>query len=349
MPALEAELTPEWLQMSGVLDQIESDDAGFTTERIGADYGLASEIYRLHWNDNPVAPAVVVKLWDTNSRAGETEVHFYRTVGRRLGIRVPACYYAAVDPDRQRGIVVLEDLKDVVQGDVLEQAGAEQAAAIARALAVMHARWAGAEALSTTEWLQSLAVWEPDPEWVASHRSLFLERFADRLDELGRALLARIDEAQHVANARLAGAPETLLHAELHLDNIVFERGTEPVLLDWARCARGPQAIDLYELLFAMGSPDDIEQTLRAYAAAFEAESGEAIDLDRLRHELGGAFLRRFAVGTCGTALWNPTAPREKAMIDDGIERMNRSLHYWNDHDQALFSAPHQLIRRVQT
>ncbi len=76
VPALEAELTPEWLRISGLLDAIESDDAGFTTERIGADYGLASEIFRLHWSNAPSAPSVVVKLWDTNSRAGETEVHF---------------------------------------------------------------------------------------------------------------------------------------------------------------------------------------------------------------------------------------------------------------------------------
>ncbi len=233
---------------------------------------------------------------------------------------------------------MLEDLQDVVQGDVLEQAESDRAEATTRALAVMHARWVEDEALSRFDWLQSLAVWEPDPDWVASRRSLFLERFGDRLDDLGWALLDRIGEAQHVANARLAGAQQTLLHAELHLDNVVFEQGTEPVLLDWARCSRGPLAIDLYELLFTMGNPDDIEQTLRAYVSAFEAESREVIDVDRLRHELGGVFLRRFAIGTCGTALWNPTAPREIALIEDSIERMNRSLHYWNDHDQALFS-----------
>lgn len=340
VPAVEAELTPEWLRSSGVARQLELGDATFTTQRIGADYGLASEIFRLRWQDDLPIRSVVAKLWPTNSSAGETEVHFYRTVGRQLGIRVPACFDAAVDPERQRGILVLEDLEDVVQGDVLEQAGMEKAEAIARTLAVMHVRWMNDPALFNNDWLQSVAVWDPGEDWFASRRALFLRRFGDRLSEPGRMLLDRVARFQEVANARLANARQTLLHAELHLDNIVFESDAQPVLLDWAKCARGPLAVDLYELLFAIGRLEDVERTLQAYLDTYELESGEALDVDRLRHELGGVFLRRFAIGTCGIARWETHTAREVAMIDASLKRLSQALQYWHEYDQGLLAFP---------
>ncbi|MGH2522313.1 MAG: hypothetical protein ACRDH2_07405 [Anaerolineales bacterium] len=84
---------------------------------------------------------MVVKLWRTDSSAGMSEALFYRTFGPAAGARIPACFHAAVDPDKQRGVLILEDLGAVVQGDCLHPLTFGQAQAVARMLAGIHATW----------------------------------------------------------------------------------------------------------------------------------------------------------------------------------------------------------------
>ncbi len=110
------------------------------------------------------------------------------------------------------------------------------------------------------------------------------------------------------------------------------------MILDWARCARGPAALDLAELLFEMGRLEDLEGVLAAYLSAFEEGFGQALDADALRQQLGGALLRKVATSTCGVARWQPASPREAAMIEATIGRAIWAVEYWAGRDPALFS-----------
>lgn len=69
----------------------------------------------------------------------------------------------------------------------------------------------------------------------------------------------------------------------------------------------------------------------------FADYGGQGLDGRTVRHQLGGMFLRKFAIATCGVALWQPASPREAALIDAGIQRALQALHYWYEHDPALF------------
>ena len=65
-------------------------------------------------------------------------------------------------------------------------------------------------------------------------------------------------------------APETLVHGDLRLDNLVF-RNDEPVFFDWQAIRRGPAAYDV--AWFLSGASDDLTpgdeaELLRAYHAA---------------------------------------------------------------------------------
>jgi aminoglycoside phosphotransferase (APT) family kinase protein len=138
-----------------------------------------------------------------------------------------------------------------------------------------------------------------------------------------------LDEVESV-NARveelLAGAPHTLLHADLHLDNVLFdERG--PILLDWARVSRGPAAIDLCELMFLM-SPD-WESPLAAYVEELR-HRGMALDEATLHREIGGALLRRFISITCGISRWDTPPERERRMIEADQDRVFRAIEVWD-------------------
>lgn len=338
VPASEADVTAEWLQNALVRAFPGMAYETIEGERIGEAYGLASQIFRYRWQAGRTQHSVVIKLWSTDSPAGIREVLFYRKFGEAAGVRVPACFHAAFDLDKKRGVLILEDLRAVVQGDCLQQLSFEQAKTVAFSLAGMHATWLQNDALRQAEWLPSVSKWERDSQWFETRRTVFLERFGNQLDGFARSLLNHMEQAAKIANDRMAGAPVTLLHAELQLDNFVFERGTEPVILDWASCAKGPFTLDLAELLFEMSKLEDLEQVLAAYLTAFTELSAKELDFHTVRSQLGGALLRKFARATCGVARWLPDSPREAALINVGIQRAIQSVRYWSTQDTALFS-----------
>jgi aminoglycoside/choline kinase family phosphotransferase len=337
VPASVEGITAKWLQQVLQPHFYHTAVQHLVSERIGEEYGLASEIYRIRWDSNRTPHSIVAKLWDTAGPAGTREVDFYQTFAKLLKPGVPSCYHAAIDPEHARGILILEDLGTVTQGDCLRQLPLSLARAVARNLAGIHASLLENETLYQGSWLPSLSTWERDPDWYASRRAAFLERFSDRLNGRARTLLDRFELAQLVGNDRLASAPVTLIHGDYHLDNYVFVGGTVPVLLDWARCGRGPFALDLYELLFSMSDASDREQVYEAYSAEFAANSGKTLDHEEIWRQLGAAFLRNFALATFGVALWQPVSPREVAMIDVGLSRTLRALGYWSSQDPTLF------------
>lgn len=338
VPASEAEVTAAWLQ--GVLSPSHPGISIPSAEaiRIGEGYGLSSRIFRFRWEGAGGPASVVVKLWETDGPAGTREVDFFRTFGGRAGIRLPTCLHAGIDPATRRGVIVMEDLGAVEQGDCLDRLDPQRALALSRLLASLHGRWWGSPELDEAAWLPPVSRSERGREYFRSRRKLFLGRFGDRLDGFARGLLDRIEEAESRSNEILGSAPVTLLHADLHLDNVVFESDTgRPIVLDWARAAKGPAALDLVRLLFEAADPSGGDRILAAYFDSLRGAGVSGLDLPALRRQVGGALLRFFATWTCGVARWRPKSRREEAMIDVGIERALGAVAHWRLRDPDLF------------
>lgn len=338
VPSASREVTAAWLQAALRRAFPSMAIKSFQMQRIGEGYGLASRLFRCRLIGSGCPESVVVKLWHTEGAAGAREVFFYRTFGNEVGGRIAACFFAAVDDERQRGVLVLEDINPLIQGDCLQQLAAEPAQALARQLAGIHAQWLGSDVLREADWLPSLLPWKKNEGWFAQRRELFLDRFGKRLNDRARALLEQVEQAPEVTNARLAESPHTLLHVDFHLDNIVFDSQMEAVILDWARCAKGPLAFDLYSLLFDISRREDSEDVLGAYVSAIAETDGKAPAVDGIQRQLAGVFLYDFALRTCGVARWRPSSAREEVMIETGIERALRALDYWYSSDTELFS-----------
>jgi len=77
VPASEAEVTKEWLQAALASSFPNATFEPLASERIGEAYGFASRIYRYKWQDNGTPQSVVMKLWNTDSKAGLGEIRFY--------------------------------------------------------------------------------------------------------------------------------------------------------------------------------------------------------------------------------------------------------------------------------
>ena len=336
VPASESEVIKEWLQT--VLTRSPVVTAGpLELSRIGEDYGFASTIIRCRWRGAGSLGSVVVKLWSTE-KAGLQEIHFYQIFAETLGIRVPHCYYAAADPETQRAVLVLEDVQDALQGDCLELLTLERAKNVARSLAGLHATWLGRAELDKFSWLADASKWTPDDEWFQSRRTLFLERFGEPASELTEALLFKLEHTPSLINERLADAPATLLHGDFHLDNLLFERQTWPVLLDWSRPLKGPVALNLIELLYAMTPLEHFDNVLTSYLEAFNKQIEEPLSKEALAYELGGAFLRKFTISTLGMANSNMPLPRGPRLLQLNLEQASDAAEFFYERDPDLFS-----------
>jgi thiamine kinase-like enzyme len=330
VPASMAEVTSEWLA-----EVLRAPARLVGAERFGHDFGLTSVLLRCRLEG---ARSVVVKLWASDGQAGSGEVLFYSALAPRLGIRVPHCYYGSVDEATRRGVLVLEDLDGARQGNCLVLADPRDAAAIAATLATLHATWWGRPDLAALP----QAPLERELEWLETRSAQFLERF--RADPGTRSLLENVLAVQARARERLADAVDTLVHADLHLDNVLFEDGERPVVLDWARAARGPAAIDLVELLLAMTPLRHFDDTFRIYTEGLRGH-GIEVDAVALRQQVGGALLRKLIRETCGVALWEPAGEREQAILRTTMERNAEAIEWWRARDPELF----HFTRGIQT
>jgi aminoglycoside/choline kinase family phosphotransferase len=339
-PASETDLTAAWFieVMPETFPELTASDK-LEIQRIGQDYGFASEIFRCRFGGDAHTQSVIVKLWPIDATAAVNEALFYETFGSGAGTRVPVCFHAGFDAENKRGVVILEDLTTATQGDCLRRLTREQADVMARSLAGLHGKWLNHPELDAVEWLPSTCPWQPAPTWLASRRLLFLERFGDQLDDFSRSLLDQLEHAPQIVNDRLAAAPITLLHGDFHLDNILFENNGTPVILDWSRCARGPLVFDLANLLFDMCEPDHIEATMATYIKALRNHSAPELDAAQLSKQLGAAVLRLFTVQTCGIAVWKPRTEREQSIITASIQRAVQAVHYWREREPAFLGA----------
>ncbi|MFK7805530.1 MAG: phosphotransferase family protein [Anaerolineae bacterium] len=331
-----SEVTAEWLAVAlGSLIQGKTVDSIRTTQ-IGEEFGFASKIYRVSWNRLGQVESVVIKLWDL-TKAGDREVLFYQTFSE-CGTRIPKYYFSKIDYKTGRGILILEDLTDVVQGDVLKRLDLHQGVELAKSLARLHSKWANNPKLVELDWVAKHLAWFRTYEWFKSRYELYLSRFPDHLDGLPRLLLDNLHNAPTVANERLRNSSSTLLHGDFHLDNIVFEQGDKPIILDWSRPMNGPAVINLAALLFEMIDLNNFDHTLEAYCAEFNQLSETPLQKDELESELGGALLVRFEVATYGIAKWEPELPRAIKIIDDGIRHAAEAIEFWHKREPELFS-----------
>jgi aminoglycoside phosphotransferase (APT) family kinase protein len=212
-----------------------------------------------------------------------------------MGGSIAGLYGSFLDEGGDSGVLLLEDVDPSTQGDVLAGCTEPQAESLLRTLARLHASSldlaSAAGDATLPRW--HLRVIEEDV-WARAF-SLACERYpeiltidlADRLSALPAAVLD--------AGAALADDATCWIHADMHLDNVVFRPDDSAVILDWANACVGPPAIDLAHLFsegLNTGEPESRLETWLPIYAAETTRHGGIIDLHRLRSSIGWAILR---------------------------------------------------------
>lgn len=281
LPAHPSDLTADWLtdvwQASGLLHggtvvgvtaQVIAEDRGFTgvIARLSLSYDRATGVSDL--------PAKLIAKFPLANRASTThsqaddphtrdraltELRWYQELAQYRSILVPACFGAFVDADAENVLLLLEDVSPTTPGDAITGCTPRQARAVLDELAGLHTRfWPFVSGeFHIPEWISPFAA----PGAAAATR--FRESLA-MLDKHGRVLpddiRAELTALQTVfveTLAPLASAPATLIHGDMHLDNVLFRDDTTPVILDWAHLSRGPSALDVAPFLAGSLSLDD--------------------------------------------------------------------------------------------
>lgn len=251
IPTTIEQITPAWLATATGL----SVDAA-EVEQIGVGVGVSSALYRLHLTGEGCPPTVVVKLPALDEAAVFTstmlrmylrEAGFFGELAQHAPVRVPACYYRAVDPDTSHFVLVMEDLGGLRLIDQVTGMSIADAERAVDGLARWHATWWGqAEELAT----RGLTVSLGDEIYKAVLPLVFAEGWEKLNAELEvPAAIAEVAPRWIDAMPRLldglAEAPTTMIHGDYRADNLFFEADGSVAVVDFQIIGTGRAAYDL--------------------------------------------------------------------------------------------------------
>lgn len=275
------EITPRW--MTAVLRSGGADVevTGLRFEPVGT--GQTAVSYRFHLDLAPGRPgngpaSLVIKMAGGASEvrrrlrmAYRNEVGFYRTFAGRTPGRVPRCWTAAVSEDGLRFTLVLQDAHPARPGNQVDGCTPAQALLAVRNLAGLHAPFWNDQALTRdAPWLIRL-----DDDGLAylgrtasAAAVQFTERYQAELSPLDVDTLRRA--AGLVAGwGRHTSWPQSLVHGDYRLDNLLFLGDADVRAVDWQTVEAGFPGRDLAYFVSTSLAPADRRAHEAALVAAY--------------------------------------------------------------------------------
>jgi aminoglycoside/choline kinase family phosphotransferase len=172
-------------------------------------------------------------------RVYEREALFLRDVAPQTTASVPAVYGVDIELPSGEFVLLMEDLGAYRTGDQVEGCGPDEAKTVLDALVPVHAAfWASVDRpeLSFAPRIDGEMQRVGMSGMCASGWDVFIERFGQHVPAVIQEARERYTGAAEELHYRMGRVPQTLVHGDLRLDNIMF--GTEPghrsaVVLDW--------------------------------------------------------------------------------------------------------------------
>lgn len=221
------------------------------------------------------SPSVRIRRTARHSGAYQREVMFYRELAGACGSVPPAVHHSAYDPVSGAFVLLLEDVSTARPGDS-RAGGTADVRRVLAAVARLHARWSLGR-LPDRPWL---------PTWTSPTTRRCVRFELDRIARaaaLGRfdggpltallPLLADLRDRLGAHLERAAATPQTLVHGDLHLDQVLMPADGDPVIVDWQLAQRGGVGVDVARLLVLSLSAEERRQHENALLESYRAES----------------------------------------------------------------------------
>ena len=284
-----------------------------TVEPLGTGAGLVGQVTRVRLTTSQGPHTIIAKFpspAEENRAVAAAynmygrEVLFYQELASLTGVRVPDCYFARFEADKQDFVLLLEDLAHLRIGDQVSGCTEREAEAVLREVARLHARtWGFADerVISHNNPAQRdgmiagfQAGWPvvkaQFPELLPTDATLLEERLAERVGDLLGLMCA---------------APVCLVHADVRLDNVFFGASGEVALVDWQSvCTSAPEQDVAYFVTQSLA--DEVRGArdwVQFYHEALVAEGVDHYHLDtcRERYRVAALYLVCYAVVIAGT------------------------------------------------
>ena len=188
-----------------------------------------------------------------------TEVTFYQHIAPRISMRVPECYYAAIDDEDFEHAILLEDLAPARQGDQIGGCSPEIAHQ-----AVMELVGLAAPTWQDGSWNTFLGRVQDGP--FADMRSLynrtmpgFVDLYAARMQPEHIRFIQAIGSAERCPLYEFHGEHFALEHYDFRLDNVLIdERSSPPTIttVDWQSVRVGKPLQDVAFFIGSALAPD---------------------------------------------------------------------------------------------
>jgi len=320
-------LSPEWCsEMLGV--------PVVAVERVEEQVTIAAKVrFRVTYADGAAdgrSDAFCVKGYFAPESAGfvdlgQLEVHFYETLAPALGLEVPECVYAAIDPETGHGLVVMRDL--VAAGcrflTPLSPYSVDQTAQTLAQLARLH-HGRPEEIAGTVDWLA--------PRLGNYLQYVPEARLQELLDDGRSASFApEIADARRLRTAfatvaeRAAARPEHVIHGDSHAGNLYLTPDGRPGLVDWQVIQLGPWSLDVAYHIGAVLDPADREHSeadlVREYLDARRALGDDVPDFATAWDDYRDALVY-------GLYMWAITQRVLRPVLEEHVARLGRAVEF---------------------
>jgi hypothetical protein len=337
IPTSVDQVTAEWLGATCAFDVSE-----VVAEQIGVGVGVSSGLYRLRLTGGDSCPSeAVLKLPALDPAAVFTssvlrmyirEVRFFEHLAAMSPIRVPKCFYAAVDESSSEFVLVLEDVGNMRMVDQLEGMSIADAERAIDELAAWHATWwRKADDVVAAGQAVSLG----DPIYPAILPMVFGEGWAKvsegfELPSAVREVGDRYTEVLGPLLQDLSQAPTTLCHGDFRADNILFAPDGSLVLLDFQLIGSGSGAYDLAYFVTQSLDPAVASAHERAlfdrWIAGLRAKGVPASDLARMWEDYRKAALFCLVYPVVASRGMDITDPRQRGLLECMMTRNGRAI-----------------------
>ena len=292
-------------------------------QQIGQDLGFASTLYRIPLPNDQTA---ILKLWPAETEQQRTELRFYQSLADHAGIPTPK--YLHGDHNQTHAVLILEVIEDATQGDCLQTSTPNQLNVLVHHLALFHARWWN-QPVTAYPFIEQVPPLPPDQ--IQERAAIMLDRFANDLPELDQSILQNATHHYQTSFDQLQSHPKVVIHADFHLDNILFKTADDtPVIIDWSRVRQAPYLTNLAHVLFDMAPPEATQSLLDLYHQTLTNQN-IPITGNQLSQDLQPTILFNFLQATLGTAHWHPQSPRHEQLIQDALRRRSLALKHWHN------------------
>lgn len=194
-------------------------------------------------------------------RIYEREVRFYKELARDVPLTTPRCYFAGMEPESSRFILLLEDLSGRRLGDQVAGWSVEESEIAVKELARMHAAFWDERDLSAHAWLPAANA----PELLGLIQGGYQQSWGPFAAHFGEQLPATIIKAGDALSdklpalsGRLAAPPRTLVHGDYRMDNMIFGVDAQDPpfsIIDWQLVARARGVFDFAYFMAQGGDP----------------------------------------------------------------------------------------------